>query len=98
MANVLRFPALMPEPADYPVCNELMTRIRELAPYDSNVHAAIHRLADGTYHTIIAVQAFCGRFQAEAKTLSLVSSVKQAHKSMLAVLVEWKKGRFKSDT
>lgn len=94
MKNILRFPKLKPHQDDYETCNNMMYRIDDLAPYDSHVSAVINLLADGSYHTVIGINALCGKFQSEGKTLSLVSSVKQAHKTMLTVLADWKKNRF----
>jgi hypothetical protein len=95
--NVMYFPKLMPSGDDQPVCTSMMSRIDDLAPYNSNINAIINLLADGTYHTSIAIHAFCGQFNTEATTSSLVSSLGQAQKSMLAELTEWKKRRFQSE-
>jgi hypothetical protein len=71
-----------------------MSHVDELAPSDSSVNAMINQLADGTFHTIIAIQAACGRFYAEAKTSSLTSSLHQAQKNILKSLATWKNVRF----
>jgi hypothetical protein len=97
MKSVLRFPSLVPDKTDYRVCNDMMVRIDDLAPYGSSNNAVIRLLADGSYHTILAVNAMCGRFESEAMTFSLVSSLKKAHKDMLAILADWKTKRFHSE-
>ncbi len=84
----------MPNKTDFQVCTALMSRIDDLAPYGSNNRADIKRLEDGSYHTVIAVNANCGQFKSEGLTFSLVSSLKKAHQQMLVVLGEWKKLRF----
>jgi len=94
--NVL-YPNLVPTYDDYPTCTAGMYRVFELAPSDSNMRAFINLLADGTYHTIIAINAVCGPFKSEGRTHSLASSLKQAQHSMLTILAHWKKGRFKDD-
>ena len=71
-----------------------MSHVNELAPSDSNVNAMISQLTDGTFHTIIGIQAACGRFYAEAKTSSLLSSLHQAEQNILKSLASWKNIRF----
>lgn len=75
-------------------CSQIMSHVDELAPSDSSVNAIINQLADGTFHTIIAIQAACGRFYAEAKTASLLSSLHQAERNILKTLANWKNVRF----
>ncbi len=70
-----------------------MSRVFDLAPSDSDVSASIDVLADGNYHTVIAITAICGSFRSEGKTASLVSSLSQAQQGMLKVLADWKKKR-----
>ena len=95
--NLLFFPNLSPCKVDSQACKDMMSRVEDLAPYDSTVKATISLLADGTYHTIIAVSAVCGLFESEGKTRLLVTSLKQAQKSIFKVLVDWKKQRFGND-
>ncbi len=97
MKNILRFPNLMPSPDDYQVCNAMMFQLDDLAPYDSTTHAAITMLSDGSYQTVIAINALCGRFQARGENPSMLSSIKQAYKNMLDALANWKKERFAYD-
>ena len=94
MSSSVQYPNLVPCPVDYPTCSSSMTKVYELAPSDSNVSAFINLLADGTYHTIIAINAIRGPFRSEAKTPTLLSSLQQAQQSMLAILADWKKERF----
>jgi len=75
-------------------CSQIMSHVDELAPSDSSVNAMINQLADGTFHTIIAIQAACGRFYAEAKNSSLLTSLHQAEKNILKSLASWKNVRF----
>lgn len=75
-------------------CSQIMSNVDELAPSDSSVNAMISQLADGTFHSIIAIQAACGRFYAEAKTSSLLSSLHQAERNILKSLASWKNVRF----
>jgi hypothetical protein len=91
--NVMYFPNLFPSYDDQPVCTKMMSRIDDLAPSDSKTHAIINLLADGTYHTIIAISALCGQFKVEATARSLVSSLKEAQEDMLNTLAEWKRQR-----
>ena len=94
--SVMYFPNLMPSHYDHPICTKMMSRIDDLAPYDSNIKAIINLLDDGTYHTIIAINAICGYFKSEATTTSLVSSLGQAQQSMLKTLADWKERRFET--
>ncbi len=96
MKNVLSYPSLVPCVEDSMACTGIMSKIDDLAPSDSHINAAINLLADGTYHTIIGINAVCGKFRSEAKTFSLVSSLKQAQRSMLMILAEWKGTRFEN--
>ena len=94
MKNSLTYPNVAPDLVDQPACDSILSRIDDLAPSDSHIEAIISLLKDGTYHSIIAINAVCGRFQSEAKTNSLVSSLNQAQRSMLLILSEWKGQRF----
>lgn len=71
----------------------MMSRIDELAPSDSTANAIVNLLADGTYHTVIAISALCGQFKTEAIARSFVSSLTEAQQGMLKALEEWKKVR-----
>lgn len=93
-SHTLFFPDLVPSNKDYAVCTNAMTKIFDLAPSDSSVQAFINLLADGTYHTVIAINALIRPFKSEAKTSSLSTSLIQAQQNMLAALADWKKGRF----
>lgn len=95
MKNYFKLSNVLPERAEYATCLQIMSNVDDLAPSDSHVNAVISQLADGTYHTIIAIKAACGHFYAEAKTSSLVLSLKHAQKNMLKNLEEWKSLRFK---
>lgn len=95
MNKLSRFPNLMPNATDLQFCTALMTRIDDLAPDGSNNRAVISRTEDGSYCTIIAVNAIGGQFTSEGVTNSLASSLKKAHKGMLSLLREWKELRFK---
>jgi len=97
MDNSLLFPNLAPSVEDYPVCLGIISKVIELAPSDSRIDAAITLVADKTYHTTIAIYALCGQFKSEAKTFSLVTSLRQAQRSMLMILKEWKQNRFKNE-
>lgn len=95
MKNYFRQSKIRPANSDeYIKCSQIMSHVDELAPSDSSVNAMINQLADGTFHTIIAIQAACGRFYAEAKTASLLSSLHQAEKNILKSLASWKNVRF----
>lgn len=99
MKNYFKTSSVQPGGSDFVLCAELMSRIDDLAPSDAKVSAFISRLADGTYHTLIPVRAADkmfedGKFFAEAKTQSLVSSLKEAQRQILIKLREWKEARF----
>ena len=91
--TVTYFPNLPPSYDDRPICSKMMSRIDDLAPSDSNANAIVNLLADGTYHTVIAISALCGQFKTEAKANSFVSSLSEAQQGMLKTLAEWKKMR-----
>lgn len=80
--------------AEYQICMGLMEAIDEMAPSDSWVNANVDRQPDGLYQVRIRVRSSRGRFATEAETFSLVSSFKQAQRSMLRSLDEWKRNRF----
>ncbi len=94
MKNHLFYTNLAPCAADEQSCSREMARIFDMAPSDSCMVTLINKLADGTYHTVIAIHALCGPFRAEANKISLVLSLKDAQKNMQTTLVEWKKTRF----
>lgn len=99
MKNYFKLSSVQPGGSEFALCSELMSRVDELAPSDSSVSARISRLADGTYHTLIPIRSadrkFAGgQFYAEAKTRSLISSLKAAQAEMLMKLREWKSERF----
>lgn len=99
MKNYFKLSSVQPGGSEFLLCSELMSRIDDLAPSDATVSARISRLADGTYHTLIPVRAADqkfsgGQFYAEAKTRSLLSSLKAAQAEMLMKLREWKSERF----
>ncbi|MBC7457453.1 MAG: hypothetical protein H7235_04190 [Bdellovibrionaceae bacterium] len=96
MKNYFTKSAVKPSQDDYMSCNQLMSAVDDLAPSDANVNAMIDRHADGTYHAFIAIQASCGKFFAEAKTTSLMTSLKQAQNKILSSLDTWKGTRFVS--
>ena len=96
MKNLLFYSGTKPSGADYPECSDIMSKVDDLAPSDSRVDAVINLLTDGTYHTVIAINAITGKFKSEAKTRTLVSSLKQAQRSMLTILAEWKGTRFEN--
>ena len=96
MKNILSYSGTQPSGEDYSECTDIMSKVDDLAPSDSHVDAVIKLLTDGTYHTTIAINAICGNFQSQAKTRTLVSSLKQAQRSMLAILAEWKGTRFEN--
>jgi len=93
-SDALTFSGLTPSTVDYPICSDILRVIGELAPSDSKIVAAIQLIADDVYHTILTVHGNCGPFQAEAKTKSLVSSLRQAQRSMLTIIADWKTTRF----
>jgi hypothetical protein len=95
MKASLRFPDLIPNKSDIRTCKDMMVRIDDLAPYGAHNSAAIKLLADGSYHTVISVNAIAGKFFSEGTTFSLLTSVKKAHSGMLSLLKEWKELRFK---
>ena len=97
MSETMYFPNLAPSPEDQQQCALIMSNVVGLSPSSSIVKAAINKLTDGTYHTIIAVTGIARQFQSEAKGHTLVASLKQAHRSMLMILEEWKRGRFKDE-
>jgi hypothetical protein len=99
MKNYFKSSSVKPRGPEYTACWEIMSRIDELVPSDAKVSALINRLADGTYHTLIPVRAADGpfadgQFYTEAKTRSLISSLRAAQSEMLRKLKEWKVGRF----
>ena len=94
MKNYFEKSEIVPKNAEYVKCSDLMSRVEDMAPSDSNVYAKVNQLHDGSFHTIIAINATCGRFYAEAKTTSLVSSLKSAQNSILKKLDHWKSIRF----
>lgn len=94
MKNLISYSKVTPCQDDVPACASIMSKIDDLAPFDSHVDATISLLKDGTFHTVIAITAICGKFKSEAKHQTLVSSLKQAQRSMLTILAEWKDGRF----
>ena len=91
------FPGLVPNEADAAECNEIMSVIEDLAPYDANINASITRANGGRFHTVIAINAICGQFKSEAKSLSLLESLKLAQDSMLVILSRWKALRFAAE-
>lgn len=96
MKNYFTKSNIIPNHEDSLQCNHLMSTIDDLAPSDANVNAIINRLADGTYHTYIAIQATCGKFYAEARSGNLMMSLRQAQKEILNSLSSWKGTRFVS--
>ena len=94
MKNYFTKSAIVPNQEEAMSCNQIMSTIDDLAPSDANVNAVIHRLADGTFHTLIAIQATCGKFYAEAKNGNLLSSLRQAQNNMIHSLDTWKLSRF----
>ena len=99
MKNYFKSSNVKPGGPEFAVCWEIMARIDELVPSDARVCAIINRLADGTYHTLIPVRAadsrFAdGKFYSEAKTRSLISSLKAAQTEILKKLNDWKTDRF----
>lgn len=99
MKNYFKHSQVKPGRSDFAFCSELLSRIDDLAPSDAKVTAIISRMADGMYHTLIPVRASDSRFAdgsfyAEARTKSLISSVKQAQAEMLNKLKDWKASRF----
>ncbi len=99
MKNYFKRSSVKPGGSDSFIGFEIMSRIEELAPSDAKVSAIIKRLADGTYHTMIPVLATDerfsnGKFYAEAKTNSMMSSLRAAQAEMLGKLREWKANRF----
>jgi hypothetical protein len=87
------YPNLVPCQADYSTCTSAMNKVFDLAPSDSNVSAFINLLADGTYHTVISIIDLNGPFKSESRMPSLVASVQQAQRGILATLSDWKKTR-----
>ncbi len=94
MKNYFENSAIVPENTEFIKCSDLMSHVEEMAPSDSNVYARVNQLRDGTFHTIISINASCGRFYAEAKTGTLVSSLKSAQSGILKKLDHWKSIRF----
>lgn len=94
MKNYFEKSTIVPQHAEYVKCSDLMSQVEELAPSDSNVYARVNQTKDGSFHTIIAINASCGRFYAEAKTGTLVSSLKSAQNNILKKLDHWKSIRF----
>ncbi len=99
MKNYFKTSDVQPRGSEFVLCAEMMSRIDDLAPSDASICARISRLADGTYHTLIPVRAAdkmfaSGQFFAEAKTQSLVSSLKEAQHQILRKLREWKAERY----
>ena len=88
MKNYFKKSNVKPRGSELFVCSEIMSRIDDMAPSDAKVSAIIRQLADGTYHTLIPVLATDekfsrGQFFSEAKTHSLVSSLRAAQAEML---------------
>ena len=99
MKNYFKRSSVKPRDSELFACSELMSRIDDLAPSDAKVSAIIKKLADGTYHTLIPVLATDerfsnGKFYAEAKTNSMLSSLRAAQAEILTKLRDWKANRF----
>lgn len=94
MKNYFEKSAVVPKKDDFVKCSDLMSQVEDMAPSDSNVYARVNQTTDGSFHTIISINASCGRFYAEAKTSTFVSSLKSAQNGILKKLDHWKSIRF----
>jgi uncharacterized membrane protein len=94
MQNQLLFKHFSPSYADHQVCSKYFSMIEDLAPSDSNVQMIVNKMADGTFHTIIEIKSFCGKFYSEAKELTSMNSIKSAKNAVLGKISEWKKLRY----
>ena len=94
MKNQLLFTHFKPSYADHQICSNYFTMIEDLAPADSTVSMIVNKMADGTFHTIIDIKSFCGKFYSEAKDLSSLNSIKAAKNTVLNKISDWKKLRF----
>ncbi len=92
--NQLQFKHFSPSYADHQVCANYFSMVQDLAPADSNISMIVNKLADGTFHTIIDIKSFCGKFYCEAKELTSVNSIKEAKNKVLGKISDWKKQRF----
>ena len=90
----VKYKHFTPDHEEHQKCSDLMGLIDDLSPSDSTVQAIIDRVSDGTYKTIISVKGFCGAFDSESSGLSLLSSLKKAHRGVLDNLSAWKRQRF----
>ena len=94
MNNQLQFKHFIPSYADQQVCSKYFSIIEDLAPSDSNVKMIVNKMADGTFHTIIDIKSFCGKFYSEAKELTSMNSIISAKNTVLGKISDWKKLRF----
>lgn len=94
MKYQLSFTHFNPSPADRQTFSNQLSMIQDLAPADSTVCMIISKLADGTYHTIIDIKAFCGKFYSEAKEMTSLASMKSAKHHVLSEILDWKRLRF----
>ncbi|MBC7419690.1 MAG: hypothetical protein H7328_03085 [Bdellovibrio sp.] len=94
MKNELSFKHFIPSYADQQTFTTHLSMIEDLAPADSTVSMIVNKLADGTYHTIIDIKSFCGKFYSEAKEITSLASIKTAKNTVLSKILDWKKKRF----
>ena len=94
MNNTLLFKHFSPSYADQQAFTNHFSMIQDLAPADSTISMIVNKMADGTYHTIIDIKSFCGKFYSEAKELSSLASIKTAKNAVLGKILDWKKLRF----
>lgn len=94
MKNYFKRSEVKPRGFELLTCSELMSRIDDLAPSDASVSAMIERSSDGMFHTLIPIRGSGGSFVSEARTNSLISSLRAAQREMLSKLRDWKEHRF----
>ncbi|MBC7743010.1 MAG: hypothetical protein H7061_12490 [Bdellovibrionaceae bacterium] len=96
MKNQLMFEHFKPSYADQQLCTNHFSMIEDLAPADSTIQMIVKKMADGTFHTIIDIKAFCGKFYSEAQDIASLKSIQIAKKSILGKISDWKSLRFKT--
>ena len=96
MKNQLMFKHFKPSYADQAEYSNHFTMIEDLAPADSNISMIVKKMADGTFHTIIDIKAFCGKFYSEAQEITSINSIQLAKKLVLKKISEWKALRFQT--
>ena len=77
MESIVSYQHFIPNRIENQMCSELMGLINDLSPSDSTVQAVVDRISDGSFKTIISVKGFCGNFNSESSSFSLLSSLKK---------------------